>query len=57
MVGVSPGVSTFTTNTRGGMIVAARVILGIGVGLEGGTVPVYVAETIERRIRGNIVSL
>ena len=57
MVGVSPGVSTFTTNTRGGMIVAARVILGIGVGLEGGTVPVYVAETVERRIRGNVVSL
>jgi len=40
-----------------GMIVAARVILGIGVGLEGGTVPVYVAETVERRIRGNLVSL
>jgi Na+/melibiose symporter-like transporter len=40
-----------------GMIVAGRVILGIGVGLEGGTVPVYVAETVERRIRGNLVSL
>ncbi|KAL4922129.1 general substrate transporter [Aspergillus aurantiobrunneus] len=40
-----------------GMIVAARVILGFGVGLEGGTVPVYVAETVERRIRGNLVSL
>jgi MFS family permease len=40
-----------------GMIVAARVILGIGVGLEGGTVPVYVAETVERRLRGNLVSL
>lgn len=40
-----------------GMIVAARVILGMGVGLEGGTVPVYVAETVERRIRGNLVSL
>lgn len=40
-----------------GMIVAARVILGIGVGLEGGTVPVYVAETVERRLRGNMVSL
>jgi MFS family permease len=46
-----------TSNTSEGMIVAARVILGIGVGLEGGTVPVYVAETVERRIRGNIVSL
>ncbi|KAJ0422042.1 general substrate transporter [Aspergillus carlsbadensis] len=40
-----------------GMIVASRVILGVGVGLEGGTVPVYVAETVERRIRGNLVSL
>ncbi|KAL1901105.1 fructose symporter [Sporothrix stenoceras] len=40
-----------------GMIVAARVILGIGVGLEGGTVPIYVAETVERRLRGNLVSL
>jgi MFS family permease len=39
------------------MIIAARVILGIGVGLEGGTVPVYVAETVERRLRGNLVSL
>ncbi|KAL2024219.1 hypothetical protein VTK56DRAFT_9375 [Thermocarpiscus australiensis] len=39
------------------MMVAARVILGMGVGLEGGTVPVYVAETVERRIRGNLVSL
>lgn len=39
------------------MIVAARVILGAGVGLEGGTVPVYVAETVESRLRGNLVSL
>ncbi|KAI1076054.1 general substrate transporter [Whalleya microplaca] len=39
------------------MIVASRVILGIGVGLEGGTVPVYVAETVERKVRGNLVSL
>jgi MFS family permease len=40
-----------------GMMVAARVILGAGVGLEGGTVPVYVAETVESRLRGNLVSL
>jgi MFS family permease len=40
-----------------GMIVAARVILGAGVGLEGGTVPVYVAETVESKLRGNLVSL
>ncbi len=39
------------------MIITARVILGIGVGLEGGTVPVYVAETVESRVRGNLVSL
>lgn len=39
------------------MIVAGRVILGAGVGLEGGTVPVYVAESVERKVRGNLVSL
>jgi hypothetical protein len=39
------------------MIVAARVILGIGLGLEGGTVPVYVAESVEKKYRGNLVSL
>ncbi|KAI6799586.1 putative sugar transporter [Hortaea werneckii] len=40
-----------------GMIVAARIILGAGVGLEGGTVPIYVGETVESRMRGNMVSL
>jgi hypothetical protein len=40
-----------------GMIVAARVILGLGLGLEGGTVPVYVAESVEKKYRGNLVSL
>ncbi|BDD61755.1 hypothetical protein MPDQ_004944 [Monascus purpureus] len=40
-----------------GMMFAGRFILGMGVGLEGGTVPVYVAECIPRRIRGNLVSL
>jgi MFS family permease len=40
-----------------GMMIAARLILGAGVGLEGGTVPVYVAETVESRLRGNLVSL
>ena len=39
------------------MLIVARLILGAGVGLEGGTVPVYVAETVDRRIRGNLVSL
>lgn len=40
-----------------GMIVSARVILGLGLGLEGGTVPVYVAESVEKKYRGNLVSL
>lgn len=40
-----------------GMIVTARVLLGIGLGLEGGTVPVYVAESVEKKYRGNLVSL
>jgi MFS family permease len=40
-----------------GMIVAGRVILGMGVGLEGGTVPVYVAESVAPKYRGNLVSL
>ncbi|RDW67630.1 fructose transporter 1 [Coleophoma cylindrospora] len=40
-----------------GMMVAARVILGLGLGLEGGTVPVYVAESVSRKYRGNLVSL
>lgn len=39
------------------MMVVARLVLGFGVGLEGGTVPIYVAETVERRLRGNLVSL
>ncbi|EXJ70474.1 MFS transporter, SP family, major inositol transporter [Cladophialophora psammophila CBS 110553] len=40
-----------------GMIVGARVILGMGLGLEGGTVPVYGAESVEKKYRGNLVSL
>lgn len=43
--------------TSFGMMVAGRVILGLGVGLEGGTVPVYVAESVARKYRGNLVSL
>ncbi|KAJ5203886.1 General substrate transporter [Penicillium cinerascens] len=39
------------------MIFAGRFILGMGVGLEGGTVPVYVAECVPRKLRGNLVSL
>lgn len=40
-----------------GMMISGRVIMGLGVGIETGTVPVYVAETVERRLRGNLVSL
>ncbi|KAL1970271.1 hypothetical protein VTN77DRAFT_5431 [Rasamsonia byssochlamydoides] len=40
-----------------GMMFAGRFILGTGVGLEGGTVPVYVAECVPFAIRGNLVSL
>ncbi|KAF2167654.1 hypothetical protein M409DRAFT_65793 [Zasmidium cellare ATCC 36951] len=40
-----------------GSIVAGRVVMGLGVGIETGTVPVYVAETVESRLRGNLVSL
>ncbi|KAJ5612730.1 hypothetical protein N7510_005924 [Penicillium lagena] len=40
-----------------GMMFAGRFVLGMGVGLEGGTVPVYVAESVPRKIRGNLVSL
>lgn len=40
-----------------GMIFSGRFILGMGVGLEGGTVPVYVAECVPRKLRGNLVSL
>ncbi|KAK5400821.1 fructose symporter [Exophiala xenobiotica] len=39
------------------MMVTARLILGVGVGIETGTVPIYVAESVERRLRGNLVSL
>jgi sugar porter (SP) family MFS transporter len=40
-----------------GMMFAGRFILGTGVGLEGGTVPIYVAESIASSLRGNLVSL
>lgn len=40
-----------------GIMISGRVIMGIGVGMETGTVPVYVAETAKRRLRGNLISL
>lgn len=39
------------------MMVTGRIVLGLGVGLEGGTVPVYVAESVSKKYRGNLVSL
>ncbi|KAK9241233.1 general substrate transporter [Lipomyces kononenkoae] len=40
-----------------GMMIAGRLVLGAGLGLEGGTVPVYVAECVSSRLRGRLVSL
>ena len=40
-----------------GMMLAGRIVLGLGLGLEVGTVPVYVADSVERKVRGNLVSL
>lgn len=40
-----------------GMMMAGRMILGAGVGLEGGTVPVYVAECVPSEVRGRLISL
>ncbi|KAJ5669343.1 hypothetical protein N7462_010413 [Penicillium macrosclerotiorum] len=40
-----------------GMMFAGRFVLGMGVGLEGGTVPIYVAECVPSKVRGNLVSL
>lgn len=39
------------------MMITGRIVLGLAVGLEGGTVPVYVAESVSRKYRGNLVSL
>lgn len=39
------------------MMIISRLILGLGVGIETGTVPVYVAECVERQYRGNMVAL
>jgi MFS family permease len=38
------------------MMIVGRLVLGFGVGIETGTVPVYVAESVERKHRGNLVS-
>lgn len=39
------------------MIIIGRLVLGLGVGIETGTVPVYIAESVERSVSGNLVSL
>jgi sugar porter (SP) family MFS transporter len=39
------------------MILSSRLILGAGLGLEGGTVPMYVAEGAQSSVRGRLVSL
>ncbi|CAH2354854.1 putative myo-inositol transporter 2 [[Candida] railenensis] len=36
---------------------AGRFILGIGVGIEGGCVGIYVAESVPANVRGNLVSM
>ncbi|KAK6204939.1 general substrate transporter [Scheffersomyces amazonensis] len=36
---------------------AGRFILGVGVGIEGGCVGLYIAESVPAKVRGNIVSM
>lgn len=40
-----------------GVMISARLVLGVGIGIEVATVPIYVAETVPRKHRGNLVSL
>jgi sugar porter (SP) family MFS transporter len=40
-----------------GMMVTGRLVLGVGIGIEVATVPIYVAEIVPRQHRGNLVSL
>lgn len=39
------------------MMYAGRFILGIGIGIEGGCVGIYISESVPPTVRGNIVSL
>ncbi|KAK6458422.1 uncharacterized protein RJT20DRAFT_31797 [Scheffersomyces xylosifermentans] len=39
------------------MMFAGRFILGIGVGIEGGCVGIYIAESVPANVRGNLVSM
>mmetsp|Transcript_8531 Transcript_8531/g.10636 ORF Transcript_8531/g.10636 Transcript_8531/m.10636 type:complete len:548 (+) Transcript_8531:156-1799(+) len=40
-----------------GMMYAGRFLLGIGVGIEGGCVGIYISESVPAEVRGNLVSL
>lgn len=40
-----------------GMLLAGRFILGIGVGIEGGCVGIYISECVPPDVRGNLVSM
>jgi sugar porter (SP) family MFS transporter len=40
-----------------GMLFAGRFILGIGVGIEGGCVGIYISECVPPDLRGNLVSI
>lgn len=39
------------------MLYAGRFLLGIGVGIEGGCVGIYISESVPANVRGNIVSM
>ncbi|CUM68528.1 uncharacterized protein PRCAT00006254001 [Priceomyces carsonii] len=39
------------------MMYAGRFILGVGVGIEGGCVGIYISESVPPQVRGNIVSM
>ena len=39
------------------MLFAGRFILGIGVGIEGGCVGIYISECVPPEVRGNLVSI
>ena len=40
-----------------GMLFAGRFILGVGVGIEGGCVGIYISECVPPELRGNLVSI
>lgn len=39
------------------MMYAGRFVLGVGVGIEGGCVGIYISESVPANVRGNIVSM